>query len=128
MGGRGSFRPGEPERYFRSLERRAQAMFPQLKGIAWEFRWAGTFALTLDGLPHVHVPEDGLYIGLGYNGRGVAMASQMGRLLAELAIGQEPERSPVPVSAIRPIPLHRLRVMGAETLGAWHRTLDRLGA
>ena len=93
-------------------------MFPQLKGIGWELRWAGTFALTLDGLPHVHIPEEGLYIGLGYNGRGVAMASQMGRLLGQLAIEEEYQSSPFPISAIRPIPLHRLRVIGAETLGA----------
>ena len=127
MGGRGSFRPGEPARYYRTLRRLAEAKFPQLKGIAWQHRWAGTIALTADGLPHLHIPEERLYIALGYNGRGVAMASQMGRLLGELAIDGEREGSPFPITDIRPIPFHSCRAIGAEAIGTWYRTLDRFG-
>ena len=127
MGGRGSFKTGEPESYFQSLERLAEAMFPQLKGVDWELRWAGTFALTMDGLPHVHMPGEKLYIGLGYNGRGLAMALQMGRLLGALALNDDHEGSPFPISDIRPIPFHGFRVIGAETIGAWYRALDRFG-
>ena len=127
MGGRGSFKPGEPERYYQSLEHLAEGMFPQLKGVGWQLRWAGTFALTMDGLPHLHIPEEKLYIGLGYNGRGVAMASQMGCLLGDLAMKGDNGTSPFPISAIHPIPFHSFRVIGAEVAGTWYRTLDRLG-
>jgi sarcosine oxidase len=32
----------------------------------------------MDGLPHLHAGEDGLYMALGYNGRGIAMATALG--------------------------------------------------
>lgn len=119
--------PGEPARYYRSLARHAEALFPQLEGIGWRYRWAGTFALTGDGLPHPRVPAEKLHIGLGHNGRGVAMASQMGRLPGALAVSGTHERSPFPVSAIRPMPFHSLRAIGAELSGAWYCLQDRLG-
>ena len=39
-------------------------------------------ALTLDHLPKISELGPGMWSGGGYNGRGVAMATAMGRLLA----------------------------------------------
>jgi hypothetical protein len=62
---------------------------------------------------------------IGCNGRGVAMLSQLGRLVADLRSGTiAAESSPVPVT---PIPLHALRRMGLEAMGAWYRMMDRVG-
>src|SRR5699024_11661772 len=60
----------------------ARAIFPQLQGIEFPYSWAGRVAMTADHLPHLHQPESGLWIALGYNGRGVGMATMMGRVLA----------------------------------------------
>ena len=62
-------------------------MFPQLKGIEYEYRWAGRIAITRNFLPHVHLPADGMTIALGYNGRGIAMATTLGKHLAALIGG-----------------------------------------
>ena len=42
--------------------------------------------MTRDHLPHLHELAPGLLAGLGYNGRGVAMATVMGRLLVSWPI------------------------------------------
>jgi glycine/D-amino acid oxidase-like deaminating enzyme len=72
-------------------------------------------ALTADHLPHLHQPRPGLLAGLGYNGRGVAMATVMGKLLADRALGASPADIGWPVVPVAPIPLHgwRLPVMAA---------------
>ncbi|WP_420556172.1 NAD(P)/FAD-dependent oxidoreductase [Roseovarius sp.] len=127
IGARGSFNLKEPESYFRRLRRAAVAMFPQLGGIAWEAAWGGRFALTADQLPHVHNPEPGLYAAVGCNGRGVAMLSQMGRLLSDLADGMAAEDAPIPLGKVKPIPFHRFRRFGLEAVTLWYRALDQTG-
>ena len=57
------------------MARAAIRLFPQLKGVRWDFRWAGKVALTADQLPRVHELESGLLACLGYNGRGVALSN-----------------------------------------------------
>jgi glycine/D-amino acid oxidase-like deaminating enzyme len=89
--------------------------------------WGGKFALTTDHLPHIHAPAPGLYVGAGCNGRGVALASQIGPMLAQLCIGGAREELPIPVSAIAQIPFHSLRRPAIEAVALWYRTLDGLG-
>jgi glycine/D-amino acid oxidase-like deaminating enzyme len=128
IGARGSFGLHEPESYFARLRKTAKRIFPVLRGVPWEDAWGGRFALTADHLPHLHNPAPGLYAVLGCNGRGVAMLSRLGRLVADLASGAiTPAQSPVPVTPIAPIPLHALRRIGLEAVGAWYRMLDRVG-
>lgn len=127
IGGRGSFGDKDSGRHFAELFRLALQMFPQLDGVRWAHRWAGKIALTLDHLPHIHNPEEGLYAALGYNGRGVAMASQTGILLADLCMGLPHRDSPLPVTSIRRIPLHALRRPALEAAVLWYRILDRMG-
>ena len=103
-------------------------MFPALANVRWQRSWGGRIALTVDHLPHIHAPAPGLYIGLGYNGRGVALGSQMGALLADLCAGKPPEDLPLPVTAARAIPFHVLRRPALETAAAWYRVLDGIGA
>ncbi|MNG20260.1 Gamma-glutamylputrescine oxidoreductase [compost metagenome] len=90
-----------------------------------EYRWSGRVALTQDFLPHVHEPESGLSILLGYNGRGVALSTALGRHLAAriLGLGQE---FPFPVTRIRPIPFHGLQRLYLGAGIAWYRLLDAL--
>jgi glycine/D-amino acid oxidase-like deaminating enzyme len=129
IGARGSFGLHEPESYFDRLRSTAEHIFPALKGVEWKDAWGGNFALTKDHLPHVHNPAEGLFAVLGCNGRGVAMHSQLGRLVADLAMGEmSPDQCPLPISPITPIPIHACRRIAVEVTALCYRVLDRLGA
>ena len=126
MGGRGPFRePAGPSEYHH-LERVIGLLFPQLEGTRCEFYWAGRVALTRDHLPHVHQPAPGLTLFLGYNGRGVAMATTLGTLVAKNLIAPADNPLPLPITEIRPIPLHSLHRMYATAILQMYRIGDYL--
>jgi len=126
MGGRGPLNDAGDPALFSRLEAVAARFFPQLGAPQWEHRWSGRVALTADHLPHLHEPRPGLLIGLGYNGRGVAMATRMGKLLADRALGASPAELGWPVTAIAPIPLHAWRGPVITLVLHWKRFQDWL--
>ena len=124
MGGRGPYRgQSRAERYAR-LRKTAQWLFPQLGEIEWEFYWAGKVAITGDHLPHIHEPAPGVTAALGYNGRGIAMASRMGKLLADRVHGAPPEALGLPITRIQPLPFWSLRMPAVTALIQWYRLRD----
>jgi len=125
MGGRGPFRDPRTAADWSHLERAARLMYPQLAGIDFEFRWAGRIAITRDFLPHVHTPAEGLTIALGYNGRGIAMATTLGKHLAAFMSGAA-QGLPLPPTSIKPIPLHALQRIYISAGVAWYGFLDAL--
>lgn len=104
----------------------AKRVFPQLAGAKWTHRWGGTIAVTEDHLPHLHEPKPGLLIGLGYNGRGVAMSHVMGQALARRASGADASDLPFPISDIKPIKARWFQMMGLGTAIWFMRLLDYL--
>ncbi|HEY1436952.1 MAG TPA: FAD-binding oxidoreductase [Casimicrobiaceae bacterium] len=126
MGGRGPFREPAGPRDYRHLERAIGLLFPQLKGTRCEFYWAGRVALTRDHVPHVHQPAPGLTVFLGYNGRGVAMATTLGTLVAKNLIAPANNALPFPITGIRPIPLHSLHRIYATSILQMYRLRDYL--
>ena len=124
MGGRGAMRESTDRSDYASIIASALELYPALVGCDWEFVWGGKVAVTLDHLPHLHELAPGVHAALGYNGRGVAMATLMGSVLADRVLGRG---APVfPESSLRPVPLHRWRRPVFEIAVAWKRTLDRL--
>lgn len=128
MGGRGPLDDRGDPALFARLEAVARRLFPQIGAAEWEHRWSGRVALTADHLPHLHEPRPGLLIGLGYNGRGVAMATVMGKLLADRALGAGPAEIGWPVTPIRPIALHAWRLPAMAAVVHWKRFQDWLEA
>lgn len=124
MGGRGQFPDPGSEKDWAHLERAARLLYPQLAAVPFTYRWAGRVALTRDAVPHVHEPSPNLSIVLGYNGRGVALATQMGRYLAE-AIGLG-KKLPYPITEIDPIPFHGLRRLYIGLGVAYYGLCDRI--
>jgi len=125
FGGRGAVGDAELPLFTDALVAAMHRIFPQVRGVPVAYRWSGQVGLTLDGLPHVHEPEPGLVVGLGYNGRGIAMASRMGHWLADLAL--RGERPPLPSVPIAPIAWHAMR-RPAIALGiGWAWLKDRTG-
>ena len=108
------------------LQRDAERVFPQLRGVTWSHRWGGRIALTEDHLPHLHEPKPGLLVGLGYNGRGVAMAHVMGRVLAERVLGADPGALAFPTTQVKPMAFRRIKGTGLGTAIWFMRLLDYL--
>ena len=126
MGGRGPLNDVGDPALFARLEGVAARFFPQIGAPQWEHRWSGRVALTADHLPHLHEPRPGVLIGLGYNGRGVALATTMGKLLADRALGASPAELGWPITPIRPIPLHAWRQLVMSLVVNFKRFQDWL--
>ena len=126
LGTRGSYADIPTPSATPAHEHAMRELYPQLAQLALEYRWGGLVAMTRDGLPHLHEPSPGLLAGLGYNGRGVAMASAMGRLLARRALGEPAESLDFPVTPVRPIRLHALSRVGARATIRYLQTRDAI--
>jgi glycine/D-amino acid oxidase-like deaminating enzyme len=126
MGSRGLFADAPVAEMARNHYRAVREIFPQLGGIRYEYHWGGLVAMTRDHLPHLHEIEPGLITGLGYNGRGVAMATLMGRILATWVLGVPAAELPFPVTPLAPMPLHRFNQLGARVAVQGLRALDGL--
>jgi glycine/D-amino acid oxidase-like deaminating enzyme len=126
IGGRGPLREIASPREIPHLLRYARRLWPALEGIPWTHAWGGRLAMTRDQYPHVHEPFPGVLVCLGYNGRGVAMSSVMGALLAQRLLHPADDFD-MPISAARPIALHALWPLGVRAAILRGRLLDRLG-
>ena len=113
------------EAAFSELKTEAVRIYPSLADASWEFHWSGQIAITDDHLPHLHEPEPGIFAGLGYNGRGVAMSNVMGRVLAQRVLGQTADEIAFPTTRIKAYPLHQFYKVGARVVMWWMRTRDR---
>jgi len=73
----------------RVLARRLAALWPAAKSDI-EFRWAGTFDTTEDGLPLIGpVPgAKGVYAAYGYGGNGITFSFLAARLIGDLIAGK----------------------------------------
>lgn len=125
FGGRGSVGLQESAGLMAALEAGMMRTFPALAGTRIENRWSGHLALTMDGLPHLHAPAPGLFVALGYNGRGIALSTAFGKSVARW-MGGDAEPS-YPVSAIKPIGWHRLREPVMNIGIRWYWLKDRMG-
>jgi glycine/D-amino acid oxidase-like deaminating enzyme len=126
FGGRGAASDHERDSLFDALHGTMRRLYPEVAALPIDYRWSGQVALTLDGLPRVHEPQPGLFIGLGYNGRGVAMGTLMGEWLAKRQhAGVE---APLPRTDIAPIAWHALRKPAIALGIAWAWTRDRMGS
>ena len=126
LGTRGAYADVPVPAHTPAHERALREIHPELEGLPLEYRWGGFVALTRDGLPHLHEPAPGLLAGLGYNGRGVAMATAMGRLLGRRALGESAESLDFPVTPVRPIRLHGLSRLGARATIRYLHVRDAL--
>ncbi len=128
MGGRAPYREdlgAADDNYVRTAVNR---LFPQLSNTPFEFHWAGRVAMTQDHIPHLSQLDKGLWAALGYNGRGVGMATLLGRLLADLATGVPAKDIPFPVTSMHPIVGYPFTRLAARVLVSYYRFRDELEA
>jgi glycine/D-amino acid oxidase-like deaminating enzyme len=124
MGGRGPFREPRDASDWAHLERVIGKVYPQAKGLGFDFRWCGRVAVTRDFLPHLHEPEPGLLVDIGCMGRGVGLQSAMGKAMADYLVTGDKARLPFPVVPIKPLPLHALNELYVSAIIAWYRMTD----
>lgn len=127
MGGRGGYGDAATKARLEALRRVSVKMFPQLAPHGWRHAWGGFVAVTPDHYPRLVRMGPGMMAGLGYNGRGVALATAMGRLMAEWAAGRPEHELDFPVTDPQPIPFHGLRRLGVAATVARYRLLDAMG-
>jgi glycine/D-amino acid oxidase-like deaminating enzyme len=89
-----------------------------------DFVWQGTAALTSDLLPRLHQPESDLYAAIGCNGRGIAVTTALGPVLAGLLAGDETPL-PIDICDIKTIPAHALAQHAPRIYLPWARYRDK---
>lgn len=127
MGGRGSVGHGRGTAIYERLREDARRILPWLGDVKWEYAWSGWIAFTKDHVPHLHELAPGVHAGLGYQGRGIAMALVMGRELARRATERKVEDG-WPIVGLKPLALHALRKPVLQGIRAYWRLRDRLDA
>jgi glycine/D-amino acid oxidase-like deaminating enzyme len=126
MGGASATAGDESQSLIGHLHLAAARRFPQLGNIRWAYGWSGYLALTRNHLPVIQRHADGLYAGIGCNGRGIAMASLVGELLAGLVSGSSEADCAVPVTSARRMARFHLRRPGVALAVAANRLFDNL--
>jgi glycine/D-amino acid oxidase-like deaminating enzyme len=127
MGGRGAYDEAGTLHQMEVLRKASLELYPQLGDTEWSYAWGGYVAMTADHYPHLNRVRPGIMSAMGYNGRGVAMATAMGRVLADWASGTPEQQLDFPVTDPKPIPFHFLRKSAVNATVGWYRLRDRLG-
>jgi glycine/D-amino acid oxidase-like deaminating enzyme len=126
MGARGVYGDAPPAQAMRRQLQAVREIYPQAAELKFPYRWGGMVAITPDHMPHLHALAPGLLAGLGYNGRGVAMATLMGKLLADWAAGRAPETLGFPVTEVTPLRLHAFSRLGVRAAVQYLAARDAL--
>jgi glycine/D-amino acid oxidase-like deaminating enzyme len=125
FGGRAQFTPATESSTRRAAELLRRGMlevFPGLRGVPLEYAWSGNVCFTPDLLPRAG-RLDGIHYALGYAGHGVAMATFLGDVMADVLLGR-PDRNPFRGLPFRPIPLYSGRPWFLPLAGAAFKVLD----
>jgi glycine/D-amino acid oxidase-like deaminating enzyme len=80
--------------------RKRDYLFPQLKGIPWEYWWTGRVGVTTNNILRVQLLAPGLFAPAGYNGRGIGTGTVIGKLLAQTIASGNRGDFPFPIEAL----------------------------
>ena len=128
FGGRAAFFPENSNTIRRSaeiLQREMVQVYPQLKNTKIEYVWGGTLDFAFDMMTHVG-QVDGIYYSLGYAGHGVAIASYLGKTVAEAMLTGNIKDHPFALFSFpgAPLGLYNGFPWFLPFAGAWHKILD----
>lgn len=97
---------------------------PDLPALAYS--WTGVAAVEPDFLPRLVNLGPDLIAGFACNGRGIAMTTAMGKVLADWASGTHARDLPLPFAPPSPIPFHGVVRYAPNMLLPWSMLRDRL--
>lgn len=78
-------------------------IFPFLREVEFEDAWHGAIAMTPDHLPRICQLDEGVYTGIGYNGRGITTGTIFGQAIAGLLQGGSPDDLPLPITYVQKV-------------------------
>ena len=96
----------EAARLRRRIAARVARVYPQLGAPCFDYVWYGYVGINQDRLPHIHELAPGVYGWTGCNGRGVGLATAIGREFARAAAGTPMADLPLPLMSLKPIAAH----------------------
>ncbi len=128
FGGRAAFFPENKNTIARSAEilrREMIRVYPQLRDVKIDHVWGGTLDFAFDMMTHVG-EIDGIYYSLGYAGHGVAMASHLGKTVAEAMLAGNIKDHPFAQFNFpnAPLGLYNGFPWFLPFAGAWQKILD----
>ena len=127
FGGRAAFFPENENTVRESARILREGMievYPQLRETKIEYVWGGTLDFAFDIMPHAG-KMDGMYYSLGYAGHGVAMATLLGKKVAETIVsGRDDNPFGVIPFPGAPLGLYNGRPWFLPFAGAWYKFLD----
>lgn len=100
---------------------RLRRVFPQVGEFGFTHAWWGYIAATDDKAPHLYELAPGVLAWTGCNGRGVALATALGREMARASLGRPLSEIAAPVEPLRRIAGHAFAPLGV----AWNQALFR---
>jgi glycine/D-amino acid oxidase-like deaminating enzyme len=107
------------------ITERVKRVFPQIGDVQFDYIWWGYVAATDDKMPHVYELAPGVLTWTGCNGRGVALATALGRELAKASNGTALADIAAPVEKkLRQIAGHEFRAFGIAWTMAQNRWRD----
>jgi glycine/D-amino acid oxidase-like deaminating enzyme len=128
FGGRAAFFPETSSTVQRSAEilrREMIQVYPQLQDVKVEYVWGGTLDFAFDRMTHTG-EMDGIHYSLGYAGHGVAMATYLGKTVAEAMLQGNIKEHPFASFDFpsAPLGLYSGFPWFLPLAGAWHKFLD----
>jgi glycine/D-amino acid oxidase-like deaminating enzyme len=123
----GALPPANQPRTFAALEAAFRARFPMLADVAIEAFWGGWIAMTLDFLPLCGVTGDDPSVvhGVGFNGHGLAQATAMGAMIADVIAGRPNQDVELLRRRVLPLPPEPFRWLLVHGITAVLETIDR---
>ncbi|KFE33607.1 NAD(P)/FAD-dependent oxidoreductase [Thioclava atlantica] len=126
LGGRGQFSDPTRATHFRRIEAEMRTRFGSVLGqdIEIEHRWFGRVGMTADHRIRICEPEPGMLLATGFNGRGVALSTALGKAFA--AYLTQGAAMPFPVAkTIKTLPFHALHALYGTVAIEYYRLRDR---
>ncbi|WP_245469420.1 FAD-binding oxidoreductase, partial [Mesorhizobium sp. M7A.F.Ca.MR.362.00.0.0] len=126
-GGRGAFGKKDSQSAFTALHKAMVRQFPELAEATVTHRWSGLVAMTMDSIPHAGRLDDRIVYAVGYNGTGVALASNMGKHVAAIVAGESPDLGLLTSERLKPVPFYPIREPAVRLVAGWYQFLDAIG-
>jgi glycine/D-amino acid oxidase-like deaminating enzyme len=118
------FSAGEPHRA--KADKRVRELYPFLGEVEWDETWSGWVGMTADHYPRLVRIGPGCFAAMGYNGRGIALATLFGRELARHLTGTPAGDLLVPISAPEKMSVKPFARPLVGSLLALYRILDNV--
>ncbi len=112
---------GDVDRAARVQQGKFDQRFPQLAGMAMEYKWAGHLCLSLNSVSVMRTVDEGVFSACVQNGLGTARGTLTGMGAAEMACGEDTEITRYFTAEAQPkaLPPRPLSDIGANVVLRW---------